>query len=83
MIEEKYSIEIRTVEKIVPRRFHKYLKVFEKKKSERMLTRKTWDYAIDLRKRFVLKKKKIHPLSRIEREKVQKFVKNPLRKGYI
>jgi len=83
MIEEKYSIEIRTVEKIVPRRFHKYLKVFEKKKSERMLTRKTWDYAIDLRKRFVLKKKKIYPLSRIEREEVQKFVKNQLRKGYI
>ena len=46
MIEEKHKkekdlIEIRIVEKIVPRRFHKYLKVFEKKESERMLTRKT------------------------------------------
>jgi len=29
------------VEKIVPRQFHEYLKVFEKKGSERMLTRRT------------------------------------------
>ena len=28
------------VEEIVPRRFYKYLKLFEKKESERMLTRK-------------------------------------------
>jgi len=67
MIEEKYLIEIRTVEEMVPRRFYKYLKVFEKKKSKRMLMKKTWDHAIDLRKIFVLKKKKIYPLSRIER----------------
>jgi len=39
--EEKDLIEIRTVREIVPRRFHKYLKVFEKKKSERMPTKKT------------------------------------------
>ena len=45
MIEEKHKkekdlIEIRMVEEIVPRRFYKYLKLFEKKESERMLTRK-------------------------------------------
>ena len=34
----------------------KYMKVFEKKKSERMSTRKTWDHAIDLKEGFVLKK---------------------------
>ena len=44
------------VEEIVPRRFYKYLKLFEKKESERMLTRKIWDHAIDLREGFVLKK---------------------------
>jgi len=31
----------------------------------------------------VPKKCKIYPLSRIEREEVQEFVKNQLRKGYI
>ena len=52
--EEEKLIELRVIEEMVPRRFHKYLKVFEKKKSERMLTRKTWDHAIDLREGFVL-----------------------------
>jgi len=88
MVEEKQEekedlIEIRTVEELVSERFHKYLKVFEMKESERMPTRKTWDYAIDLKEVFVPKKRKIYPLSRIEREKVQGFLKNQLRKGYI
>jgi len=38
--DEEDLIELRTVEEIVPRWFHKYLKVFEKKEPERMLTRK-------------------------------------------
>ena len=45
--------------------------------------RKAWDYAIDLREGFVLKKGKIYPLLRVEREEIQEFVKNQLRKGYI
>ena len=45
MIEEKQKeeedlIEVRTVEEMVSRRFYKYLKVFEKKESEKMLIRK-------------------------------------------
>jgi len=39
--EKKDLIEIITVEKMVLRRFYKYLKMFEKKKLERMLIRKT------------------------------------------
>jgi len=34
-------IELRATEKMVPRQFHKYLKMFEKKESERMPTKKT------------------------------------------
>ena len=59
------------------------MKVFEKKDSERMPTRKAWDYAIDLREGFVPKKGKIYLLSRVEREEVQEFVKDQLRKRYI
>jgi len=75
IIEEKQDkeedlIEIRIVEEIVSRRFHKYLKMFEKKESERMLMRKTWDHAIDLREGFVPKKGKIYLLSRIKRKEV-------------
>jgi len=48
-------IEIRTVEEMVPRWLYKYLKVFEKKESEKIPTRKTWDHAIDLREGFFSK----------------------------
>jgi len=37
---EEDLMELRIVEKMVPRQFHKYLKVFEKKKSERILIKK-------------------------------------------
>ena len=81
--EEEDLIELRATDEMVPRQFHKYLKVFEKKDSERMPMRKAWDHAIDLREGFVPKKCKIYPLSRVEREEVQEFVKDQLRKGYI
>jgi len=80
---DKEDMIVRKMEEMVPRRFHKYLKVFEKKESERMPIRKAWDHAIDLREDFVPKKGKIYPLSRVEREEIQEFVKNQLRKGYI
>ena len=38
--EEEDLIELRATNEMVPRQFHKYLKVFEKKDSERMPTRK-------------------------------------------
>ena len=82
-LDEEDMIVVRKTEEIVPRQFHKYLKVFEKKESERMPTRKAWDHAIDLREGFVPKKGKIYPLSRVEREEVQEFVKDQLRKRYI
>ena len=80
---EKDVIVVRTTEEMVPRQFHKYLKVFEKKESERMLMRKAWDHVIDLREGFVLKKGKIYLLLRVEREEVQEFMKDQLRKRYI
>ena len=57
--------------------------MFKKKDSERIPTRKTWNHAIDLKEGFVPKKGRIYPLSRVEREEVQEFVKDQLRKGYI
>ena len=57
--------------------------MFGKKQSERMPTRKLWDHAIDVKKGFVLRKEKVYPLSREEREEVREFVKEQLRKGYI
>ena len=69
--------------RLVPKQFHKWIKVFGKKASERMLTRKTWDHVIKLKERFVLRKEKVYPLSREERREVCKFIDEQLRKGYI
>ena len=82
-LDEEDMIVVRKTEEMVPRQFHKYLKVFEKKESERMPMRKAWDHAIDLREGFVPKKGKIYSLSGVEREEVQEFMKDQLRKGYI
>jgi len=48
-----------------------------------MPTRKIWDHTIDLKEMFKLQKGRIYPLSKNEREEVQNFMDNQLRKGYI
>ena len=60
---------------MVPEQFHKWIKVFGKKQSEWMLTRKVWDHTIDVKEGFVPRKEKVYPLSREEREEVREFVK--------
>jgi len=69
--------------KLVPRKFWKWKKVFGKKESERMPVRKAWDHAIELKEGFMPKKGRVYSLSREEREEVQAFVEDQLRKGYI
>ena len=56
--------------KWVSEKFHKWIKVFGKKQSEGIFTRKIWDHAIDMKERFVLKKRKVYLLSREKREEV-------------
>jgi len=68
---------------IVLQKFLRWKRVFGKVESERMLTRKIWDHAIDLKEIFKPRKGRIYSLSRNEREEVQKFVEDQLRKGYI
>ena len=69
--------------KLVPEKFHKWIKIFGKKQSERMPTRKVWDHAIDVKEEFVPRKEKVYPLSREEKEEVREFIREQLRKGYI
>jgi len=57
--------------------------VFGKIESERMLTKKVWDHTIDLKEIFKPKKKRIYPLSKNEREEIQNFIEDQLRKEYI
>jgi len=48
-----------------------------------MPTRKVWDHAIDLKETFKPWKGRIYPLFKNEREEVQNFVEDQLRKEYI
>jgi len=77
------EIDHQKIERMVPSKFHKWLKVFGKVESERMPVRKTWDHTIDLKDEFAPSKAKVYPLSQNKRDEVQKFTKDHLRKGYI
>ena len=81
--EEEIEVDHRKVEEMVPKRFHRWLKVFGKVESERMPVRKVWDHAIDLSDDFKASKVRVYPLFRNEKEEVQKFVNEHLKKGYI
>ena len=81
--EEEVAKSEAEAKKLVPERFHKWIKVFGKKQSERMPTRKLWDHVIDMKEGFVPRKGKVYLLSREEREKVREFIQEQLRKGYI
>ena len=48
-----------------------------------MLTRKMWDYAININEGFVPRKEKVYLLLREEREEVHKFIDEQLKKEYI
>jgi len=48
-----------------------------------MPVQKIWDHAIELKEGFMPRKGKVYSLSKEEREEVQTFVKDQLRKEYI
>jgi RNase H-like domain found in reverse transcriptase/Reverse transcriptase (RNA-dependent DNA polymerase) len=73
----------KTPEEMVPKQFHKYMKVFLKKASERMPTRKPWDHTIEIKPSFEPKKAKNIPLSPQEQREVEEFLNDQLSKGYI
>jgi len=81
--EKEMEVDHCKIKTMVPKWFHWWLKVFGKVESERMPVRKVWDHAVDLKEEFKASKAKVYPLSRNEREEVQKFVDEHLKKGYI
>ena len=87
MIEEKFNKKIELdrekVREMVPRKFYEWLKVFGKVESERIPTKKPQDHAINLEEDFVPRKGRKYVMSRQEKEEVQEFIEEQLRKGYI
>jgi len=86
-MEEKFDDEVELnkekVRKMVPQKFHRWLKVFEKAESERMPVRKPWDHTINLREDFIPRKGRTYLMLREEKEEVREFVEEQLRKGYF
>ena len=81
--EEEVAKSEEEAKRLVPEKFHQWIKVSRKKQSERMPMRKQWDHVIDVKERFIPKKGKVYPLLREEREEVRKFIQEQLRKEYI
>ena len=81
--EEEVAKSEAEAKKMVLKKFHQWIKVFGKKQLERMSMRKVWDHAINVKEGFVPRNGKVYSLLREEREKVQDFIKEQLRKGYI
>ena len=72
--EEEAAKSEEEVKKLVLEKFYKWIKVFSKKQLERMFTRKIWNHIIDMKKRFIPRKKKVYLLLRKEKEEVWEFI---------
>ena len=73
----------KSVEYMVPKRFHKYLSVFKKKELECLPLQKPWDHMIETKSGFQPEKSKVYALLPKEQEEVDDFINEQLRKGNI
>lgn len=64
--------------KAVLRKFHKFLKVFVKKESEKLPPRHIWDHKIELKEDFNPKQQPVYHLPPREQDELNKFIKENL-----
>ena len=67
----------------VPKKFHQFLKVFNKTESEKLPPRRDWDHKIELQPDFIPKRMPVYHLTPQETNELDKFISENLRKGYI
>ena len=68
---------------MVSEEYHKYLLLFNKKKSEQFPPARTWDHKIEIKPTFEPKAFKLYKLFFAEIKKQENFVEENLQKGYI
>jgi hypothetical protein len=73
----------KSLDNLFPKAYHEYKSVFEKEASERFPESRPWDHAIDLKPNFIPKDCKVYPLTLAEQMKLNEFLEENLRKGYI
>jgi len=71
------------LEELVPKEYHAYLHLFDKKSSERFPEPRSWDHKIEMKPDFEPKVFKKYNLSPIEQKELDKFIDENLEKGYI
>ena len=64
--------------KAVPKKFHKYLKVFDKVQSEKLPPRRPWDHEIKTIEGFEPKRMPIYHLTPLEQKELDKFISENL-----
>ena len=67
-----------TTEQMVLEEYHKYLSLFNEKKSEQFPPARTWDHKIEIKPTFEPKAFKLYKLSFVKIKKQKKFVKENL-----
>jgi len=71
------------LEDLVPKTYHSFLHLFDKKSSERFSESRSWDHKIEMKEDFQPKVFKKYNLSPIEQQEMDKFINENLAKGYI
>jgi hypothetical protein len=61
-----------------PKKFHQFLKVFDKTESENLPPRQSWDHKIELEPDFTPKQMPIYHLTLIEKNELDKFISENL-----
>src|ERR1700744_5772547 len=80
-MEHKYHRK--TEESILPTEYEPWRDVFEQKAAERFPKKRPWDHAIELKEDFIPKRGKIYPLSPLQQNTLDEWIKEQLAKGYI
>jgi hypothetical protein len=82
-IEENSKKMDKTDEQLVPAEYLRYLDIFSKEKAHRFPKSRPWDHKIKMKEGFKPKLFKNHNLTPAEQIKLNKFLKENLKKGYI
>jgi hypothetical protein len=82
-IGENSKKQDKTDKQLVPAEYHEYLDIFSEEKAHRFPKSRPWDHKIKIKKGFEPKLFKNYNLTPAEQLKLDKFLKENLKKGYI
>jgi hypothetical protein len=82
-IKENSKKTEKTDKELVPEEYHEYLDIFNKEKAHQFPKSRPWDHKIEIKKGFKPKLFKNYNLTLVEQNKLDKFLKENLKKRHI